>query len=84
MEIDSPEALEEVMEKINSGDRKAASASYRLVSDINMKGSKLQPIGISESLPFSGVHLCCPVPKHPPHCFVQYAHSPRFDSLPLL
>ena len=43
------------MEKINSGDRKAASASYRLVSDINMKGSKLQPIGISESLPFSGV-----------------------------
>ena len=55
VEIDSPEALEEVMEKINSGDRKAASASYRLVSDINMKGSKLQPIGISESLPFSGV-----------------------------
>ncbi len=55
VEIDGPEALEEIVERINSGDRKAASASYRLVSDINMKGRKLQPIGISESMPFSGV-----------------------------
>ena len=54
VELRTAAELKEMIEKINSGDRAAAKASYRLMNDINMKGARLEPIGISETMPFSG------------------------------
>ncbi len=44
-----------IISAINSGDRAAASAKYRLEASINMRGAKLEPIGLSEAIPFSGM-----------------------------
>lgn len=47
--------LTRVITAINSGDRAAASANYRLEASLNLHGAKLEPIGLSEALPFSGM-----------------------------
>ena len=46
--------LVRVINAINSGDRAAATANYLLEANINLRGGKLEPIGLSEALPFSG------------------------------
>ena len=46
--------LVRIIKTINSGDRAAASANYLLEANLNMHGAKLEPIGLSEALPFSG------------------------------
>ena len=46
--------LTRIITAVNSGDRAAASANYMLEASINMRGAKLEPIGLSEALPFSG------------------------------
>lgn len=46
--------LTRIITAVNSGDRAAASANYILEASINMRGAKLEPIGLSEALPFSG------------------------------
>lgn len=53
--IRTPAELVRIITAINSGDRAAASASYSLEANLNMHGAKLEPIGLSESLPFSGI-----------------------------
>lgn len=53
--IDTPDDLKRMIEAINSGDKDAASANYRLTSDLHMRGATLAPIGLSESHPFTGV-----------------------------
>lgn len=52
--IDTPDDLKRVIGAINSGDRDAAAASYRLTSDLNMRGATISPMGLSESHPFTG------------------------------
>lgn len=54
IEIGTAEELLSVIADINSGDSVAAKASYRLTSDINLKGKTVDPIGIDEDTPFSG------------------------------
>ncbi len=55
IELSSVRQLCELAEAIASGDEKAAAAHYRLACDINFNGARLTPIGISESLPFTGI-----------------------------
>ena len=52
--IETAEDLKKMAEAVNSGDKTAAGAHYVLMGNINMKGAKLDPIGDSESYPFSG------------------------------
>lgn len=52
--IETAEDLHNMIESVNAGDKHAAKGHYFLVNDINMKGARLEPIGISESYPFSG------------------------------
>ena len=52
--ISTPAELQQVIAAVNAGDRDAASANYRLVGDLNMKGASLAPLGLSESRPFTG------------------------------
>jgi hypothetical protein len=54
VEISTAEELAEIIEAINSGDPEAANGSYRLTSNINMKGKTIERIGIDESVPFTG------------------------------
>lgn len=52
--LHTPEDLRRMISAINAGDRKAAAANYRLEANLNMGGGKLEPIGLSEALPFTG------------------------------
>lgn len=52
--IETAEDLKNMIEAVNSGDRNAAGAHYVLTNDINMKGARLAPIGISENCSFFG------------------------------
>ncbi len=52
--IKTADDLKNMIEAVNSGDKNAACAHYVLMGNINMKGAKLDPIGDSESYPFSG------------------------------
>ena len=52
--IETADDLTDLIDSVNSGDKRAASAHYLLVNDINMKGARLAPIGDSERCPFSG------------------------------
>lgn len=55
IEIDSAETLFAVASDIAGGDADAASKCYILTSDINLHGKKWIPIGISDTVPFTGV-----------------------------
>ena len=52
--LENAEDVKHMIESINSGDKKAASAHYLLTNNIDMKGTHLRPIGDSESYSFSG------------------------------
>lgn len=54
VEVSTAQQLIDLAVAIASGDEKAASMRYRLTCDINFKGAQVTPIGISESLPFTG------------------------------
>lgn len=55
IEISDMEQLAQLAVDIAAGDAAAASAHYRLSCDINGKGKKILPMGISENAPFSGI-----------------------------
>lgn len=52
--IETAEDLKHMIQSVDSGDKRAASAHYLLVNDINMKGARSEPIGCSENYPFTG------------------------------
>ena len=54
VEVSSAQQLIDLAGAIASGDENAASTHYRLTCDIDFKGARLTPIGISESMPFKG------------------------------
>ena len=54
-EISSSEDLLALIEAVNDGDRVAAAGKYVLTRNINMQGKKIDPLGSSESTPFTGV-----------------------------
>lgn len=53
--ISDADQLLELIEAINDGDRAAAGGNYILTENINLRGKKIDPIGASESTPFTGV-----------------------------
>lgn len=55
VEISSADELFKIAQEIASGDAYAASCAYKLTKDINLKGKKWLPIGLSETMAFSGV-----------------------------
>ncbi len=55
VEISSAEELFKISQEIASGDAYAAACAYKLTKDINLKGKKWLPLGISETMAFSGV-----------------------------
>ena len=54
IEISTAEELFKMALNIASGDSYAASCSYKLTKDINLKGKRWVPIGISETMAFKG------------------------------
>lgn len=54
-EISTADELFRLAADIASGDAGAAAGCYRLTANINLKGKKWLPIGISETTPFTGV-----------------------------
>ena len=54
IEITSADQLTQIANDIAAGDTVAASAHYRLADNINCKGKKILPLGMSESAPFAG------------------------------
>lgn len=54
VEISSADELFKITQNIASGDSYAASCAYKLTKDINLKGKKWIPIGISETMAFTG------------------------------
>ena len=54
IEIKSAADLQNMIQAVNSGDRKAACAHYRLQNDLNLKGAHLVPLGEDENHPFCG------------------------------
>ena len=54
-EISTAEELFRLAADIANGDTDAAAGCYRLTANINLKGKKWLPIGISETTPFTGV-----------------------------
>lgn len=55
IEISDAAQLMQLAVDIANGDTAAAEGHYRLSGDINCKGKKVLPIGLSESAPFKGV-----------------------------
>lgn len=55
IEISSADELFRLAADVAGGDGDAASACYKLTADINLKGKKWLPIGISDTTPFTGV-----------------------------
>ncbi len=55
VEISSADELFKITQNIANGDAYAAACCYKLTKDINLKGKKWLPIGISETMAFSGV-----------------------------
>ena len=55
IEISTADALFRLAADIANGDKNAAAGCYRLTANINLKGKKWLPIGISETVPFTGV-----------------------------
>ena len=55
IEISNNAELLDLIEAVNDGDRKAAAGCYILTKDINLHGKKMEPLGASESTPFTGV-----------------------------
>lgn len=55
VEISSAEELFKISADIAGGDAYAAACCYKLIKDINLKGKKWLPLGISETMAFSGV-----------------------------
>ncbi len=53
--IDSKSELLDLIDKINRGDKKAASGWYELTDDLNFHGKEIPPIGCDEKTPFTGV-----------------------------
>ena len=58
--ISDADQLLELIEAINDGDRAAAGGNYILTGNINLRGKKIDPIGASESTPFTGVPAALP------------------------
>ena len=54
-EISCKDDLLALIEAVNDGDRKAAAGQYILTKNLNLHGAKLEPLGSSESTPFTGV-----------------------------
>ena len=54
-ELSTADELFRLAADIANGDTEAASGCYRLTANINLKGKKWLPIGISETVPFTGV-----------------------------
>lgn len=52
--IGTADDLKSLIFRVNSGDKAAAGARYVLTNNINMKGARLEPIGMSENHPFMG------------------------------
>lgn len=59
VEISSADELFNISRQIASGDSRAAAGAYKLTKDINLKGKKWLPLGISETMAFSGVFDGC-------------------------
>ena len=55
IEISEAQQLLDLIEAVNDGDRKAAQGNYLLTADLNLRGKKIDPLGISETNPFTGV-----------------------------
>lgn len=55
IEIQTKEQLQEMIEKINGGDKTLQSASFRLCQDIDLKGTDIKPCGVDEACCFSGI-----------------------------
>ena len=53
-EISSVDELLDLIAAVNDGDRKAAQGNYILTEDLNLRGKKIDPLGISETNPFTG------------------------------
>lgn len=52
--ISTTEELLQLAEQVNSGDLKAASASYILANHLDLKGKSWTPIGLNDLTPFTG------------------------------
>ena len=55
IEISEPQQLLDLIDAVNDGDRKAAQGHYILTKDISLRGKKIDPIGVSEANPFTGI-----------------------------
>ena len=55
IQISEAQQLLDLIEAVNDGDRKAAAGHYILTENINLRGKKIDPLGISETNPFTGI-----------------------------
>lgn len=55
IEISEAQQLLDLIDAVNDGDRKAAQGHYILTADLNLRGKKIDPLGISETNPFMGI-----------------------------
>lgn len=55
VEIRDGDELLDIIDAINDGDISATVAHYVLMDNINLRGRKIDPIGVSETTPFRGI-----------------------------